>query len=349
MKGFRGIIGLTILWALLLASASLSAQDTKVKLFKARDFGQYALADRYAPIVNLGLGFMEAMPDYDIDPNRRNIVRVAEPTLGTQIPLLYCSDGTRRISLSTPISFSVWFDYTEERTSPVLNADYRIGFAELNYSKSIQNTRIRSIGFRFIPVFHESTHIGDELLLEKTKDSIPLTRINVSYETIELSLILNDPYDELIRNHSLRIGAKALWRPKDGYYWVDSLENTSGVVIESSKRWLEANLQYQYQNPESRLSNKRMMFLLSTDLALRVRYGYSYKILNTDGDLATKQMGEGYQFCLNTMAGWKFINSNDEWTGLGLFLHFYYGINPHGQFRNIPAYPWLGLNLTYEL
>jgi hypothetical protein len=252
--------------------------------------------------------------------------------------------------LSIPISFSVWFDFTEKRTSPILNTDYRFALLELNYLHKLPNSKIKNIGFRFIPFFHESTHLGDELVIARINDTISTerARINVSYETFELSTIINDPCDQKIRNHALRIGAKFLWNSGKGYYTLDTLENLPGVNIKPSKRWIEPYLQYQFQNPDGWLSNKKMMFMFSQDFSLRVRYGYPFTYFEA-GKFVTEELREAYQLCSNTFVGWKFLNAQNEISNTGIFLTLYLGINPHGQFRNFPVYPWLGINFIHDI
>lgn len=319
------------------------------RFLKKRDFGNYFYSDNYAPINSIGLGAMLLFDTYDIGLERDGVVIVAEPILGAQMPIYFYKDKLKRWSLSIPISFSVWFDFTEERTSPILNTDYRFALLEFNYSRILNNKRINNIGFRFIPFFHESTHIGDELILSKLRDTIPVARINVSYETFEFAVIINDPYSNKSKNHSARLGAKFLWNPTKGYYTADSLEMSEYIDINPSKRWIEPYLQYQYQNPDSWLSGDNMLFVFSQDFNLRVRYGYGIYYTNKLGEINYREPGEAYQLCSTTMAGWKFYNSKKEISNSGVFLKFYFGINPHGQFRNIPRYPWLGINWIYDI
>lgn len=329
----------------------LQAQDSlnSKSFFKKRDFGQYYYSDNYAPITNIGMGAMVLLDNYNVGIDRSGIAIVSEPTLGIELPIYYFKSTSQRWSLSVPISVSIWFDFLEERTAPILNTDYRFALIEFNYSRTLNHSRIKNMGFRFIPFFHESTHIGDELVISKLSDSIPFSRINVSYETFELALIINDPYHQKIKNHSARLGAKVLWNPQKGYYTVDSLEVSDLLEINPSQRWIEPYLQYQFQNPEGWLSNDYMMFVFSQDFYLRVRYGYGSYFTGKFGDLQYKEKGEAYQLCSTTMIGWKFYNSKKELSNTGLFFKLYFGINPHGQFRNIPVYPWLGVNWVYDI
>lgn len=334
----------------LLLISSLDAQDSLIvkSLFMARDFGAYFLADHYAPIIKTGGGLTRITREYDVAAEPRNIVFFAEPVLGAQLPIFYRQKTACRFAISMPVSFSVWWDLSEERTAPILNTDYRFAFLEFNYSRNLNSNLIKNAGVRFIPLFHESTHIGDEYTLSRVRDSIPAQRINVSYETFELAFMINDPYNMKIRNSSFRMGAKFLHNPKKGYYTADTLDVSQQIQIMSSKRWVEPYIQYQFQNPDGWLSGKRMMFLLSVDFSLRVRYGYPVFYRNNSGDLVETAVNEGYRISCSSLAGWRVLKSNSEMSDLGVFLKAYTGINPHGQFRNNNNYNWIGLTVTYE-
>ena len=201
-----------------------------------------------------------------------------------------------------------------------------------------------------IPLFHESTHIGDELTLFRVRDSIPTTRINVSYETFEIAFQVNDSYGKKIKNSSFKLGARFLWNPKKGYYTVDPIEVTANdIAINPSQKWFEPYFQMQSQRPDSKLSTRRMMFMTSLDLSLRIRFGYPVFYKDQTSSLWQKEeFGESYTLCTTYLYGWKFYDSEGESTGLGVFFKLYSGINPHGQFRNIPRFPYIGVHFTYE-
>ena len=59
----------------------------------------------------------------------------------------------------------------------LLNADYIIGFP-ISYRNGSWSMRAR--------IFHQSSHLGDEFLLQPQDPSLKATRINLSFETIEL-------------------------------------------------------------------------------------------------------------------------------------------------------------------
>ncbi len=59
----------------------------------------------------------------------------------------------------------------------LINADYIIGFP-LSYKNGHWSARAR--------LFHQSSHLGDEFLLQPQKPELKVTRINLSFETVEL-------------------------------------------------------------------------------------------------------------------------------------------------------------------
>ena len=59
----------------------------------------------------------------------------------------------------------------------LINADYIIGFP-LSYRNGPWSARLR--------LFHQSSHLGDEFLLQPQNPELKATRINLSFETIEL-------------------------------------------------------------------------------------------------------------------------------------------------------------------
>ena len=66
-------------------------------------------------------------------------------------------------------------------------------------------------------------------------------------------------------------------------------------------------------------------------------------------ELDYREPGEAYQLCSTSMIGWKFYNSKKEVSNSGIFFKLYLGINPHGQFRNVPSYPWVGFHWVYDI
>lgn len=336
---------------ILLMSVVLSAdgQEVDADFFRNRDFNQYFWADHYAPTNRVALGAAMGDYEYDIAREPRNVIPMAEPVLGTQIPIYYRSSAKSKFAISVPISFSVMFDFTEIRTAPIVNTDYRFAVLEFNYSHLLNSRTFRNIGFKFIPFFHESTHLGDEITIVRVAVGVPTTRINLSYETFEFGVVLNDSYGEVVKNHQFGLTSKFLWNPHKGYYSVDTLEVASDLAIERSKRSMELDFNYQYQNPDFFLSNKRMMFTLSQYFQYAVRLGYPYYYRNHSNTAVIEETkGEGYELSSNTLLGWQMLNKDGQLSGLGVFFRAYFGRNYHGQFRNIPRYPWTGVSIIFD-
>lgn len=345
------IFGRLALVVVLLASSLLmvNAQVTESDFFRNRDFNQYFWADHYAPTNRVALGAATGDYEYDIAREPRSVIAMAEPVLGTQIPIYYRSTEKSKFAISIPISFSVMFDFTEIRTAPIVNTDYRFAPVELNYSRVLGSRTFRNIGFKFIPLFHESTHLGDEITIVRVAVAIPTTRINLSYETVEFGVVLNDSYGEVKKNHQFGLTSKFLWNPNKGYYSVDTLEVAGNIDIQPSKRSMELDFNYQYQNPDCFLSNKRMLFTLSQYFQYAVRLGYPYYYRNSSNTAVIEETrGEGYQLSSNTLLGWQMLNKDGKLSGLSVFFRAYFGRNYHGQFRNIPRYPWTGVSVIFD-
>jgi hypothetical protein len=75
------------------------------------------------------------------------------------------------------ISGTVLAQFNMDTSSDLINADYIIGFP-LSYRNGPWSARAR--------LFHQSSHLGDEFLLNPQRPELRVTRLNLSFETIEL-------------------------------------------------------------------------------------------------------------------------------------------------------------------
>ena len=324
--------------------------STQREYLSNRTFGKYFISDHYAPIQKISLGFISNSRDYNINRSRTSDhILVNETSIGFNIPIL--TKRSRRkgtqFSLSVPVSASILFDFLEEETSPIINTDYRFGIIELNYNKEMNSEWVRNIGIKWIPLFHESTHIGDELTVVRAQDSLGITRINVTYEATDISVQINDPKDRVITNHSFKLGGRFLLNPNKGYYSVSELEADTNLV-EDSKRFFEPYLQWQYQKRKGFFTSDRVMFIASASLNYRVRFGYPFYTEDADGNPIQNDNRERYKPSLNVLAGWRFKKTPDALSKLGAYARFYSGVNYHGQFRNGPTFQFFGFSIIYE-
>ncbi|GIV38286.1 MAG: hypothetical protein KatS3mg033_0086 [Thermonema sp.] len=324
-----------------LCSCNVFAQTV---FFKKRTFNAPLYADHYAPLTRIGFSLMPAKDDYDIRTEKSRFVLYNEPVLGVALPLAVHRSPRWQWALSIPISFSVWFDFLEARTSPILNTDYRVGVLEWNAFFELSGVPFRNIGIRWVPLFHESTHLGDELTIERLRNALPITRINVSYEVMDLAFLLNQPRaDE--QNHMFVLGARILWDARKGWYRADPLESDTSKVP-PSRRSAEPYFQYQWQKPSS-FWGYGGLWVLSVDMSLRVRYGYPW--YEKRGSLWIEHARqEAYEPCMNLLAGYRWRSNDGSLSNTFTYMRLYWGINYHGQFRNLGNFPVLGVGVIYR-
>ena len=145
----------------------LIAQNwNNIKFFKQRDFGKYFISDMFSPNTEVRLGPGLLMSPYNINPDRNSTYTFyVESVMGTEIPLLYWRlwgpDSGSRLAISMPMSTSIWLDFSEPLTNPVVNTDYRVGSIQINYLHELNLGFVRNASVSLIPFFHESSHIGD--------------------------------------------------------------------------------------------------------------------------------------------------------------------------------------------
>lgn len=324
-----------------LCSCNVFAQTV---FFKKRTFNAPLYADHYAPLTRIGFSVMPAKDDYDIRTEKSRFVLYNEPVLGIALPIALHRDRTWQWSLSIPISFSVWFDFLEARTSPILNTDYRVGVLEWNAFFELSNMPFRNIGIRWVPLLHESTHLGDELTIERLRNGLPITRINVSYEVMDIAFLLNQPKGEE-QNHMFELGARILWDARKGWYRADPLESDTSKVMKS-RRSAEPYFRYQWQKPSAFLGYEGL-WVLSVDMSMRVRYAYPW-YEKRDNLWVEHPQQEAYEPSMNLLAGYRWRSNDGTLSNTFTYVRLYWGINYHGQFRNLGNFPVLGVGVAYR-
>lgn len=354
-KGFYTFVFIFVILFNFTSSAQVTKDSIRSRYFRQRDFAKYFISDSYAPTPQVQAGMGTNKPEYNIAPERTTYYLPYNQTdFGAEIPFFtrvkYSDSKLKfKFSISTPIAARIWFDFTEPSTRPVLNTDYQYAPLEFNYLRAVYNSIIHNYVIKLLPFFHESSHLGDEITLYKRQDTVPVNWVNVSYETAELAVTLNDVNGKLTNNSAFKIGLKVLLNPGRGWY---SLRNEKGDTSKqiSSTHVFETYLQFQRQAAKGFLASDKFIRMFSVELRSRVQYGYpTYPGKNeTSDDWQRYTYSEKYMLCINGYAGWKFNFSNALSPRLGAYLKGYYGINPYGQFRNINNYQFLGLSLVYE-
>lgn len=230
-----------------------------------------------------------------------------------------------------PLSFHM-IDDLEAESSPIINDDYRLAIA----FKVARGITARDVVSAKVQLGHESTHLGDEFAL-RAHDAYgeDFQRINVSYEYVEFGL----NWDHLFgrdRQHTLSLRASgvraASFGGDVGWY---STELLDGTFIQPSKVNFEPAVGIEYMPRGMRGWRP----FVSYEGRLRTVYDYAK---------TSAEQKENRQFSSNMVVGLR----NLAWARHGapdLIARGYYGVNPHGQFRNQSHYWMFGLGLLIRI
>jgi len=315
--------------------SELHSTINKVEIGYHRNYGPYNLEEKFAvyqrPIVEIHLGFDAALYSFDMG---------------------YLTNHNPKwtIGLSLPVSIHVLEDMWEPITAAVIDVDYRFGSPKLSAIRFFDSSSFaKNISFMWLPIFHECTHLGDELVLAIDARDYPLKRVNVSYEYTEFQVTLNDPNGSMVNNHAFRIGARYRISNR-GYGWfsTESFAVDSSIVeFENSTHRFEWNLEYEMQRTKGFLAGKRIMNVFSLDISNRVKLGIP-NFRKEDDEWVAVDKKETTVMTINTYFGWKFFGKRKTIRPLGLYLHYYRGINYWGQMRSQGNYGFIGFALTYQ-
>ena len=161
---------ITIIILLAFSSIIISGQKSEYFFFKESNILKPFLSEIRSSIVKCELAYLNKLDNnyYKAHYTGRPFIEVH---LGTEVPFFYMIDHQRKIKLSTGsyIGDILLIDMFEKITSPIINNDYFFGI-QTNVIKYIDNKYISNIGLKIVPVFHESTHLGDEFTLHGYND-----------------------------------------------------------------------------------------------------------------------------------------------------------------------------------
>ena len=141
--------------------------------------------------------------------------------LGIDLPVWSGNFGAEsKYGLSFTIATSdyLWIDMLEPMTKPVINTDYRIGLPTATFIHRLNHKFLKNYSVAFSPYKHESTHIGDELQIQRIDEDYALRRANVTYHYTELAFTMNEPEDRSVQCHTFRVGLMVLLMPDKGWY-----------------------------------------------------------------------------------------------------------------------------------
>jgi hypothetical protein len=340
---------------------TLNAQDSLIKVWNGFlepvSYSKPFVSEIHSTISKVEMGYNKSYAEFNLLEEKSSFDRpMVEMHVGFDAPLYAVSFGSMGakpkwgIAVSLPLSVHVLEDMWDPVTAPVINTDYRFGSARISAIRHFSgNGFMKNISFSWLPIFHECTHLGDEITIYRVDQNFPITRINVSYEYTEFQVTVNDPESTRENMHSFRLGG--LYRISNrglGWFSVrEDAELTTEIIIPESKYFAEYYAEYQFQRSTGFLASKRCVNLISFEVRNRVRYGYPlFKRINNLWE--TTEVKERMQINFNLYLGYKFYPRSANSNSIGLYFHGYRGLNPYGQLRNYPGYPFFGLSLTYE-
>lgn len=317
-----------------LMPASLMAQNLTYKFAEKSNVLSPFVSDLRSPLIKTELLSINKLDGnyYLSDVDERPFI---ETHLGADITWLTVTSEKQNMELrmSSEIGSVVLVDMFEQTSAPVINNDYFFGL-KIGLLVHTNHNYLKNIGLKLVPIFHESTHLGDEFVLHGIETVPNFQRINISYEAWEIAAVINDP-DTLKSNlMSFKAGIHALWNPNEGYYFTDTLEVQSAYVP-ASIRNVEYYFQLNYQQTQGFLCSEKWMRVFSVEARNRVKFAYS------------ALESEERAWSINAYLGYQYVIPERSHS-LGLFFRYYYGVNPHGQMRNTDDFQAFGLSLIYR-
>lgn len=346
---------------LILLSQITYSQDTIPSVWdgflESADYAKPFISEIHSTVCKAEAGYNKSYSEFNLLEEKSKFDRpMVEMHVGFDAPFFAISLGREGnnpkwgLAVSLPLSVHVLEDMWDPVTAPVINTDYRFGSARIRAIRYFSGAGfLKNVSVSWLPIFHECTHLGDEITIYRMNENFPITRINVSYEYTELQVTFNDPDISKENRHSFRLGG--LYRISNrGLGWFSvrkDAEVTADLNIPASKYRAEYYAEYQFQRTRGFLASKRFINLISFEVRNRLRYGYPlYR--KVDNVWETTVVKEAMQLNFNLYAGYKFYPRSAKSQSIGLFFHGYRGLNPYGQLRNYPGYPFFGMSLIYE-
>lgn len=304
--------------------------------FTPEDFGKPFVSDIRSSVIKFEEGFVNDFGEYYYYDNYQKRP-FSEGHVGADIPFVSYKRKFDKLNYKATFvltgAFNLIIDSLEPINRMVINTDYWLGseIRSVFYHPSLEKLKLKNVGLDFIPIYHESTHIGDEFIFEALDRSSDFYRVNVSYESWVFAVTLNDP-DTLKGNvFSTRIGIQGVWFPGDGFYQYRHSETQDQDLL-LGERTMKYWVQFNWRRTHGLGASNTFHQVNSVELRNRIKYGYFAE----DPERRT--------WNVNAYFGW--VYNSDSYRKVGGFLRVYYGINPHGQFRNIDGYYFVGLSLV---
>jgi len=273
-------------------------------------------------------------------------------SVGDEIPVIGWTRGDKPEGEPTAqkkFGFGVWFplsfhmieDMSKDHSKPILDTDYRFGVmlkAQWGLPSKWGITHQSHIGIRYVPIAHESTHLGDEFTLNARIYGDAFQRVNVSYQYWELGGSFEPNFFQDGRLEAKFRGGIMHEAFHGGVGWYDAelLQPVGGTVTLSNRNiepYVGAELFYSPDPDTGGLGP-----FLSLDYRNRTVYGYNRP------SQSTPEQVEG---SVNILAGIRHIRRAARITP-SYYLRYYHGVNPAGQFRSQSNYQLYGFGVLFR-
>lgn len=314
-------------------------------------YGKSLLADVHPNFPRVDICSATNSPVYDFGDSGTKQRAFFQGVIGMDIPIWNgnFANGRFGLSVTDALSVTIWMDFFERTTAPVVNTDYRIGAPTATFIHRINDVEsgrfVRNYSIAFTPLKHESTHVGDEHQIRRIDQDYALRRVNVSYNYAELALTLNEPEHKRASYHTLRAGGMLLLAPHAGWYTVieEAGDGPASLAHPRLSPW-EAYLQYQYQTKTTR---RGIQGVASCEIRNRAVYGYDLALLHGETD---KGREDSRRFTLNTFVGFRVHSKHYQgyFSTKSFGLRYYNGNCPYGMFRSIKDYQSIGLSVIMQ-
>jgi hypothetical protein len=256
------------------------------------------------------------------------------------------SAGKLGIGFWFPISFHLNEDLNKDPSAPVLDTDYRFGgMVKVQYGLSPKFGSKSHVGLRYVPIAHESTHVGDEYTIGAIgKYGKKFERVNVSYQYWELG-------GSFEPNFEVKMGTKTdtlkmvfrggyiheAFHKGIGWYDTALLQPIGGTVTPSKRNYEPYAGVEVFFSPDASDNKTHLGPFLSLDYRDRTLYGY---------DRPSAATSEKVQGTVNVMLGYR--QTRGAKIQPSYYLRYYHGVNPAGQFRSQDNYQLYGIGVLFH-
>ncbi len=338
-KRIFGVISLLFCWVTLQAGNGW---------FTYAPYGKSLLSDVHPNFVRFELVGNSNHEVFDFGHSGKSFRYSTQGCLGMDLPLWngnFGTDGKFGLSFTIATSYYMWLDMFESKTAPVIDTDYRIGLPTATFIHRFNRRFLRNYSIAFSPYKHESTHIGDELQIQRMDEDYALRRANVTCNYTELAFTLNEPEEKSVQCNTFRFGLMLLLLPDKGWYRIKtSAGDGNASLAHPTYSPYEAYFQYQYQTATSR---RGYQGIISAELRNRVVYGYDLTLKNGDID---NSPSDYRRFTYSLFLGIRYNIPGFEgyFSSFSIGARLYHGNCPFGQFRSIDDYSQVGIVFVFQ-